>query len=192
MGQRRKLLAIWSASIGAAVILFAAAVGPAGASHVTVRVGVPGTLEVGRLTYIPIALTAADGAPVPMTPVAFYLDASFGGVSGEVEVGTAVTDADGVATLAYQPRVTGHHEIRMEYQLADQAEPEVATIPVDVIGATQLYASDPGLSIPGLNVSLLMAILTTVWSILLGVAIVLFRIARAGGEAGRATARPSP
>ncbi len=185
MSHHMKHLAAWSASVVAAAILSVAVVGAVGASHVIVRIGVPGTLEVGTLTYIPVALTAADGTPLPGTPVTFFLDASFAGVSGEVEVGAAVTDGDGVATLAYLPRVTGHHEIRMTYTPAGASEPEIATIPLDVTGATQLYASDPGLSIPGINVTLLMAILTTVWGILFGVSIVIIRIARAGREPGR-------
>jgi hypothetical protein len=191
MRMNRTRLAGWTAPIIAAAVMSLLLAGPVGASHVTVRVGVPGTLEVGTVAYIPVALTSADGSPLPRTPVTFYLDATFAGVSGEVEVGTAVTDEAGVATLAYRPRVTGHHDIRLEYLLPNQSEPEVATISVDVTGRAQLQVADPGLSIPGLNVGLLMAILTLVWSILFGVAVVLIRIARAGGSPRNAASRPS-
>lgn len=185
----RKRLAAWAAPSVVAAIMSLALAAPAGASHVTVRIGVPGMLEVGTVASIPVALSEADGAPLANTPVSFYLDATFAGVSGEVEVGTAVTDSAGLATLAYRPRVAGHHDIRVEYFLPNEAEPEIATISVDVAGAAQLYVADPGLSIPGLNVGLLMAILTTVWTILFGIAVVLIRIARAGGEPSRAAAR---
>ena len=185
----RKRPAAWAATSVVAAVMSLALAGPAGASHVTVRVGVPGTLEVGTVASIPVALNSADGAPLAHTPVSFYLDATFAGVSGKVEVGNAVTDSAGLATLAYRPRVAGHHDIRVEYFLPNEPQPEIATISVEVSGETQLYVADPGLSIPGLNVGLLMAILTTVWSILFGVAVVLIRIARAGGEPSREASR---
>ncbi|HSL97643.1 MAG TPA: hypothetical protein VK831_03635 [Candidatus Deferrimicrobiaceae bacterium] len=187
MGTKR--LAAWAITTVALAVMSLVLAGPVGASHVTVRIGVPGTLEVGTVTNIPVALSSADGSPLARTPVTFYLDATFAGVSGEVEVATAVTDDAGVATLAYRPRVTGHHDIRVEYLLPNESEPEIATISVEVAGDAQLFIADPGLSIPGLNVGLLMAILTIVWTILLGVAVVLIRIARAGGEPVREASR---
>jgi hypothetical protein len=58
----------------------------------------------------------------------------------------------------------------------------VFTTTFDVSGGEQLYRSAAGLDVPGLNVGLLMAVLATVWSILLWVAFRLVAIARAGGE----------
>lgn len=164
--------------------LAVAQAGPALASHVLVRTTVPSDLTVGEMARIPVALQAADSAPLPGVTVVFYLHAVFAGVAGEVEIGRAVTDAAGVATLAYRPRLAGHHELRVEYIAPDESEVEVVSTVFDVSGGEQLYRPAPGLDVPGLNVGLLIAVLSTVWSILFWVALRLVAIARAGGGAG--------
>ena len=165
------------------VALLVALAGPALAAHVSVRTTVPDKATVGAVVRIPVALHAADGTPLQGTTVIFYLHASFAGVAGEVEVGRAVTDETGDATLAYTPRLAGRHELRMEYLATGDSQVEVVTGAVDVSGGEQLSRSRPGIDVPGLNVGLLMAVLATVWSILFGVALLLVTIARAGGQA---------
>lgn len=155
------------------------------ASHVVVEPSFPDGMNLGQPVEVPIALHDNAGQPVPGTAVVFYQHASFAGVSGEIVVGRGVTDGDGVATLTYRPRQAGHHEIRVEYLSPGEGEPELASTTIDVAGSAQLYRSPPGIEVPGLNVGLLMAILTTVWSILFGVAVLLISIARAGAESLR-------
>lgn len=173
--------AIGLLAVGAVAVALA---GPALASHVVVRTTAPSDVTVGQMVNIPVTLQAADGAPLQGTTVTFYLHASFAGVAGETEIGRAVTDENGVATLAYRPRLAGHHELRMEYVAPAGGEVEVVTTAFDVTGGAQLHRSAAGIDIPGINVGLLMAVLTTVWSILFWVALRLVAIARAGGEAG--------
>jgi len=165
-------------------VLALALTGPALASHVHVSATVPGDVTVGEMIRIPVALEAEDGAPLRGTTVVFYLHAVFAGVTGQAEIGRAVTDEMGVATLAYRPRLAGHHELRMEYVTPGETKAEVVTTAFDVTGGEQLYRSAPGIDVPGLNVGLLMAVVTTVWSILFGVALLIVAIARAGGEIG--------
>jgi len=89
----------------------------------------------------------------------------------------AVTDANGVATLTYNLRVPGDHELHVRYTNGDAA-PEDASVSVTVpAAAQQLYQSTAGVDIPGLNVWLLMAVVATVWTILLTVAARVFNIA---------------
>lgn len=177
--QRVVRTAICFLAAGAIAVALA---GPALASHVRIHVTVPSDLTAGEMVRMPVALQAADGAPLRGVTVTFYLHASFAGVAGEAEIGRAVTDETGVATLAYRPRLAGQHELRMEYVTREDGEIEVFTTAFDVTGGEQLYRSAPGLEVPGLNVGLLMAVLATVWSILLWVAFRLVAIARAGGE----------
>ncbi len=173
--------AIGVLAVGAISIALA---GPALASHVQVHTTAPSDVTVGQMVNIPVTLRAADGAPLEGTTVTFYLHAVFAGVAGEAEIGRAVTDENGVATLAYRPRLAGHHELRMEYATPGETEVEVISTAFDVTGGAQLHRSAAGIDIPGINVGLLMAVLTTVWSILFWVALRLVAIARAGGEAG--------
>lgn len=166
-----------------AVGVFALALtGPALASHVHVRATVPSEVTVGEMIRIPVALEAEDGAPLRGTTVVFYLHAVFAGVTGEAEIGRAVTDETGVATLAYRPRLAGHHELRMEYVTPGEGKAEVVSTAFDVTGGAQLYRSAASVEIPGVSGGLLMAVLATVWSILFGVALLIVAIARAGGE----------
>jgi hypothetical protein len=93
-----------------------------------------------------------------------------------------VTDEHGVAALAYRPRMAGHHQLRMEYASPEGGELEVISTAFDVSGGEQLYHSNASVEIPGVNGGLLMAVLATVWSILLWVAFRFIAIARAGRE----------
>ena len=130
-------------------------------------------------------LRSADGGlPLEGTSVTFYSDASFGGVDGEVVLGRAVTDESGVAALTYEPRSASQHQIRIEYLPPGESEPEEITQPLSVAeGGSQMYRSSAGVHIPGLNVWLLIAVVSTVWVILLSVALRVIAIARAGGDA---------
>lgn len=177
--RRAVRTAIGVLAVGAIAVAMA---GPALASHVAVRTTVPDEGTVGEVLRIPVELRAGDGTPLQGRTVIFYLHASFAGVAGEAEIGRAVTDETGVATLAYRPRLAGHHELRMEY-VTPGGDVEVTSTVLDVTGGEQLYRSAAGIDVPGVDVGLLMAVLATVWSILFWVALRLVAIARAGGEA---------
>jgi len=172
------------AAIGVLAIAVSAVAlaGPALASHVSVRTTVPDQMMVGDTVEIPVALSAANGAPLQGASVVFYLHASFGGVEGEAVIGRAVTDETGVAALVYTPRLAGQHQIRIDYVEPGQDAVEAVSTVFDVSGGEQLYRFAPGPDIPGLNVGLLMAVVATVWAILFGVTLLLVAVARAGGE----------
>lgn len=162
-------------------MMTAALAAPVVASHVVVRTSFPSAGTVGEIVPLAVELRTPDGAPLSGTTVTYYLHMSFAGVEGEADIGSAVTDDNGVATIQYQPRAAGRHEMRMEYLApgATTAEEVVATF--DVTGGTQLYRSAGGVDIPGINAGLLMVVLGTVWLILLSVAFRLVAIAHAGG-----------
>jgi hypothetical protein len=147
---------------------------------VTVSITTPDNVTAGQEMQIPVILRNGDGTAVPGAAVTFYLHASFGGVTGEAEIGRAVTDESGVATLTYRPRLAGHHEIRMAYLAPGDDEAQEAITAFDATGDAQLYRSQPAISIPGLNVGLLLAVVATVWTILFAVALRIVAIARAG------------
>jgi hypothetical protein len=162
-------------------VLALALTGPVLASHIHVSATVPNDATLGEMIRLPVALQAEDGAPLQGTTVVFYLHAVFAGVTGEAEIGRAVTDETGVATLVYRPRLAGHHELRMEYVTPGEGTAEEVSTAFDVSGGEQLYRSAASVEIPGVNGGLLMAVLATVWSILLWVAFRFIAIARAGG-----------
>jgi hypothetical protein len=176
-------------AVGVGVAIFALS-GAAEASHVTVKVTTtPEQATVGRPAAVQISLRSAHGGlPVANTPVIFYEQESFGRVTGDVELGRAVTNQDGVAVLGYQPRSPGDHQIRVEYVTPGESQPEVASSSISVAaGASQLYRSTAGIHVPGLGAWLVIALVTLVWAILFSVALRVLAIARAGTDAGTVT-----
>jgi len=167
-------------AVGTMTVAIAA---PVVASHVVVRTSFPGAGTVGELVRLAIDIRTPDGAPLSGTTVTYYLHMSFAGVEGEAEIGRAVTDDQGVATIRYQPRAAGLHEVRMEYLAPGATTVEEVVGSFDVAGGTQLYRSAGGVDIPGINPGLLMVIVGAVWLILLSVSFFLIAIARAGGAA---------
>lgn len=167
------LLALGVAALGLA--------GTASASHVVVDLVVPDQAAIGQ----PMAILAnfhsdADAAPIADMTVIFHEEVTFGGVTSDVELGGAVTDENGVAALTYEPRTAGTHKIHVRYTYGDGEEEDVATsLNVPATGQ-QLYRSTAGVKIPGLNVWLLMALIATVWAILLSVAFRVIAIAHDG------------
>ena len=172
-----------SVVMGAAIFALA---GSADASHTKLDVVAPSQLTVGDSVDVQAVLHAAHGGEVIAgATVTFYMDGSFGGIDGEVILGQAITDENGIAALKYQPRSAGEHQLRVEYLTPGAGEPEETTWSHTVSGASeQLYMSSAGVQIPGLNVWLLIAVVATVWVILLSVAARVIAIANAPTDAG--------
>ena len=180
---------VFAVSIALGVAVFALA-GSAGAAHVTVAVSVPDQSTAGGTDTLLVTLRSADqGVPLADAVVTLYGEASFGGVSSEVELGQTVTNENGVATVRFHPLFAGDHAVRVEYVAPGENEPEVVTTSVSLPGVTsQLYQSTAGVKIPGLNVWLLIAVVATVWAVLLSVAWRVIAIAHAGADAAAAEA----
>jgi len=165
----------------------------ASAAHIHMQVVGPAELSIGHPADVRAVLrSAGDDLPVAGATVTFYVTASFDGANGLVELGKAVTGQDGVAVLSYVPRSAGEHEIRVEYLTPGATEPEVATWSHPASGADQLYRSTAGIHVPGLNVWVIIAVVSTVWLILFSVALRVIAIARAGDDADIAAGHSSP
>jgi hypothetical protein len=189
-----------SIALKGAVVLVVATLGfqavamPAEADHTAAVLSVPGQVTVGETVEVSVRVSAAEaasagrvsqGQALPGTTVTFYATESFGGVTGKVEIGRAVTDTNGVATITHKPRATGDHQISAEYPAEGEGRAGAsAVISVAGVGTTQLYHSSSGIQVPGLNVWILMAVLATVWAILLSVALRVIVIAHAASARG--------
>ncbi len=174
--------------VGLAAVVLATTVfvvgGSAEAAHVELNVAPPGELTVGNPAETQVTLLTADGAlPVAGATVTLYREASFAGTTGEVEVGRTITDENGVAILSYEPRFAGEHQMRIEYLPPNATEPEEVAWSQAVAGTThQLHQSTSGIQVPGLSVWILMAVLATVWTVLISVALRVVAIAHDGRE----------
>jgi hypothetical protein len=154
--------------------------GTAGAAHVVVDLTVPEQPAIGQPTEVRADFhSEADQSPIAGITVSFHEEVTFGGVTSDVELGQAVTDANGSAALTYEPRTPGTHEIHARYTYGGgEEEDAAASLTVPATGQ-QLVRSSAGVNIPGLNVWLLMAVVAAVWAILLSVAFRVIAIAHA-------------
>lgn len=174
-----------SISIIAAVTVLAIAVvgfGPAGtanAAHVVATITTPDVFQVGQPGRLQVKLLS-ENQPVVGTVVTAYIDASFAGVTGEVVIATTTTNENGIALFEYEPRHASDHQLRIEFLAPGDSDPSTATVTVSVVGAPQLYQSTAGIQIPGLNVWLIIAVISSVWALLFSVAWRVFAIASAG------------
>jgi len=160
-------------------------VGTAHASHMNVSVVEPTPALVGQASELDATVTSADvGLPAAGVPVTFYAHATSGKVSGYMEIGRGVTDANGVAKISFIPREAGAHDIRVDYVPTSGGAVEQTKTSIAVDGApSQLYVQTAGIQVPGLGSWLIIVVLSTVWAILFGVSLTVIRIAsRSGGS----------
>jgi hypothetical protein len=178
-----------SKTAAVAVVLAAAFVlaGTAAADGVTASLSVIGQPTIGQPGQVRAEFHSdPGGAPIAGMTVVLREQVTAFQVTGDVELAQAVTDANGVATLTYNPTVPGDHQLHISYTNGNAAPQDASvsvTVPAD---GQQLYQSTAGVSIPGFNVWLLMAVVATVWAILLTVAARVFNIAysyKSGPEA---------
>jgi hypothetical protein len=184
--MRAALSALLFVALGAVALPAGAA---AQASQVQVSISAPKESRVGDEVQVQVTLQSADdNAPVTDAEVTLHKKATFAGVSGDTEVARATTNEDGIAFLSYEPRTAGEVELTAEYTAPGATQPEAATATISVADGPQQYRSTAGIQVPGLNVWLLIAVLSAVWGILFAAALMMRGIAAAGAEP---TARPT-
>ncbi|MFV2069217.1 MAG: hypothetical protein ACC645_19810 [Pirellulales bacterium] len=157
--------------------------GTASAAHVVTIVNTSDVFEVGQPGQLQVTLLS-DNQPLANTLITvFYTGASFGGVTGDVVIGTMTTKEDGIALFEYEPRHASTHELRLEFLAPGDTEPTSTVVTVSVAGSAQVYQSTSGIQVPGLNVWLIIAIISSLWALLFSVGWRVFAIAQAGTDA---------
>ncbi len=184
----RAPLRAFAVTFVATVAVFAMA-GVASAEDLILEVAAPDEGFLGET--VEITATVRDGTtgqPVEAVTVVYYGDASFAGVSGEVELGTADSNVIGVATLQPTFSVSRLHTIRVEVVDDPDVVPKSVSIPIRV--GTQLVESEAGVSIPGLGSWLVPFIIMAAWAIMIAAASGTVFIARNQGDSDDAASAP--
>lgn len=206
MNPVRSLLRLAAAlTIAASAIsgLTAVAMAEDGREPTAISVGVPDSTAMGEPIYLQALLIDSAGAPLPDVPIVFTSPAEFLNSSGDVDIAKAITNDQGLAVAEYQPRRDGSLTIQAEFRGNERYEPVKAAAQLTVTQPRQLYEQSAGVEIPGLSsapqsgplaglIPLWPAIsgwpiamvLLIVWSLYLTVVMLMFRIVRAGGQAG--------
>ena len=85
--------------------------GTAALTPTTLTLSPSSPVTAGEPISLVVALRDVEGAPVPKAEIRFLVDAKFAGTQGQMEVGVARTDADGVASLDFQPTLAQEKQV---------------------------------------------------------------------------------
>lgn len=151
---------------------------PAFSAGATITLELPREMTVGKEATLLAALSG--NGPRAGAEVLFLATLTFAGTRGEVVLGRAVTDAQGIARFTFLPRTQGEVNIIARFVGDSQIGPVEVSRKITVQPSSALYRETAGVRVPGIGVWLLLAVLGAVWSTYLTVAVILGAIASRG------------
>lgn len=139
--------------------------------------------EAGGAVRLRATLADDAGNPIPNVPVRFFVEAELAGTRGLMEIGSAVTDSRGVASLVYAPTFPGEQRLTARFEGVGLYAESEGTARLDVPDAVPAYTSGPpGLApLPRLAAAGLVALVLGVWATFAYVIYQVLRIRRAIG-----------
>jgi Bacterial Ig-like domain (group 3) len=191
------------------IVIFAGLPAAAAGTPTAMSIGAPTTVELGQTVTLQARLADSTGAPIAKATVVFVMPATFLSASGDVVVASATTDKAGLVAAEWPIRGGGTLTVRAEFRGDTQYAPSQAAAQIVVTGSQQLYSSQAGVRLPGLNAgpaifgqvlgtSRFWAVLTgwpiglillTVWSLYGIVVSLIFRVAAAAAPRNSAGQR---
>ncbi|MBI4498676.1 MAG: Ig-like domain-containing protein [Chloroflexi bacterium] len=140
--------------------------------QVTLTGSGPVDIALGNQARLAVRLRNAAGQPVPGARILFTSPAAFAGAVGEMEIGEAVTDANGTASLDYAFRIEGQNLIIARFLGDGTYQPAEARTTVMVVmpatGQVQLAQRTAGVELPVLGAWTIIAVIGTVWAVYFG------------------------
>lgn len=137
--------------------------------------------ELGESVRFEARLTSDEGEPIADALVTFLSPAAWGEeVHGDMELGTARTDEQGIAAMTTTLRRSGDVKVTARFPGDAAYEPADATSDVDVMGDTNLYAPRVGVQVPSLGRWLLAFVVAMVWALYFTAGRQALAIARVG------------
>ncbi len=149
----------------------------------TLELRAPAEAALGEVLRLEAVLLDPEGMPIAGAPVTFVADAGWGEVTGEMVLGTVLTDDRGVAVLRTDLRRAGEVTLGARFPGDERFEPAETPATVTVEGDRQLYTPQVGIALPGLGAWWLLVLVGSVWGVYLLVARQVVGIARAAEPA---------
>ncbi len=106
---------------------------PPDAAPVTMTFEQPEARGEGHGLSISVRMASAEGEPIARQPVEFFVTPDFLG-ERPVSIRTALTNADGVATVPYTPTWEGEHRITARYGGDETHQPTEVTSALELTG----------------------------------------------------------
>lgn len=128
---------------------------------------IPTEAAVGQEEPIYVYLNDAAGQPVAGARIIFQIDTSFLNSVGDIDIGQAITDEDGLASFQFVPRRAGDISVTARFPGSDLLQGAFETQTVVVEPGTSIYTEPAPTRIPGLNYRLLVVLLSGVWGLYL-------------------------
>jgi hypothetical protein len=167
--------------------------GPPGAAPVTMTFEQPEAKGEGNGLSLSVRLVSGDGEPITRQPVEFFVTTDLFDAR-PVALRSAVTNADGVATVTYTPTWDGDHRITAQFPGNESFRPTEATSVLNVSGVPSSYVppAEPLSPLRQWATPGAVAVVLAVWLVLAAVPVrVGWGVWRAGRRGG-AEISPAP
>jgi hypothetical protein len=165
---------------------FASAASATEQHPVKLTVTVEQTATLGQQVWINATLVDYRGDAIQGATITFSTPASWGNTaSGDMVLGTALTNGQGVAAVQVPMAISGQQDISAVFEGDVRNAPATTTTSITVTGNAQLEQSHAGVVLPGITIWILIFLLLAVWGTYLVAAGHAIAIATKG-------ARPSP
>lgn len=145
-----------------------------------VVLGFQSEAQAGETVAVAAYLVDPAGNPISGEEISFSIASTFLNVDGRMEIGTVTTDGDGLALLAYAPRIEGDRVITARFAGNEVFAPARASETLLVTPGPQLHKEFSPLRIPGANIWMAAGVLAVVWGIFLYICVLIWRIAILG------------
>ncbi len=133
-----------------------------------IDIGFQETAFAGEHIAIGAYLIDPAGNPVYDAEISFELAVEFMNVSDSVDLGTAITDENGLAMIEFEPRIQGFNGITARFAGNDVFAPIASTGQLEVESDGQVYREFKPYRIPGANMWLTAGLITVVWIVFTG------------------------
>ena len=145
----------------------------------TMSVTAPEMAPAGSMVELVATLTEQDGAPIIGETIEFLMTVEFMSNSGEIPIGSGMTDDSGVVRIEYTPKAEGDHYVIV--RSSDDSEVSAfSETEMNVSPGPQLYGELSPVRVPGANVWMTSAVLFVVWAVFVLIALRIWQIARIG------------
>lgn len=149
----------------------------------TLTLSVPEAVPAGSIMELVATLTEKDGAPIAGEMIDFAMSVEFMSNSGEIHIGSGMTNGSGVARIEYMPKAEGEHYITARSSESSEVS-AFSEVEMTVTPGPQLYGELSPIRVPGANVWMTSAVLFVVWSIFVLISLRIWQIARIGEREG--------
>jgi hypothetical protein len=119
-----------------------------------IQLSFPPQAKLGQVVEVRAVLEGPSGKPIPSVMLTFSSPAAWAGgteYTGDMYLGTAETNASGVAVLAVRMARSGPITIVAHFDGVGSYAPAVGVGQVTVVGDAQLYTPTAGIKVPGLG-----------------------------------------